>query len=502
MNLTVEYLLLYGSILVIVGLFLTRAGFKLGMPTLLLFLGVGILAGSGGFGIELNDPHIAQFIGVMALTIILFSGGMDTAYKEIRPIIAPGTALASVGVLITALLTGVFIYYLFQLFGKEFALTFPQALLCGAVMSSTDSASVFSILRSKEIQLKEQLKPTLEFESGSNDPMAYMLTIILIQMCQEDTISVWSGLGMLAMQLVLGGLLGYALGRIAVWTLNKIVLPSSSLYSILLLACAAFIYAATSELGGNGYLAVYIGGLVVGNARIPNKKNIANFFDGFAWLWQLIMFLTLGLLVNAQELFSVAIPAIIIGIFLMLFGRPISVFLTLLPFRKYFSLKAQTYISWVGLRGAVPIIFATYPWVAGIEHSQLIFHIVFFITLLSLIIQGGTVTSLANKLGLIDTEKKKKMFASFDLPEEIKSAISEIIVNKSMIEKGDKLKDLPIPNHTLALMIQRDGSYFIPRGETALHIGDHVLLISDDEEALLQSYEELGITSYSLERNE
>lgn len=500
MPVTAEFLLLYGSILVIFGLFLCKASFKLGMPTLLLFLGIGIFAGSGSFGIELNNPDIAQFIGVLALTVILFSGGMDTDFRDIRPVIGPGITLASVGVLITALLIGTFIYYLFQFF-EGISLTYPQALLCGAVMSSTDSASVFSILRSKSVQLKHRLKPTLEFESGSNDPMAFLLTILLIQVIQAGEFNAWSAVWLLTQQLVFGSILGYVLGKVAVWMINRFVLPSTSLYSILLLACASFVFAATSRVGGNGYLAVYIAGLVVGNSRMSNKKTITNFFDGFAWLWQLIMFLTLGLLVNAKELWSVAIPALLISVFVILLGRPLSVFLTLIPFPKFFSVKAKAYISWVGLRGAAPIIFATYPWLAGVEHSQLIFHIVFFITLVSLIVQGGTVTYMASKLNLIDRSKKAKLFASFDLPDEIKSALSEIIVNKSMIEKGNKLKDLPLPDHTLALMIQQDGRYKIPKGNTVLKEGDHVLLISDDEEALLQSYEELGITTYSLERN-
>lgn len=500
MPITAEYLLLYGSILLIFGLFLSKASFKLGMPTLLLFLGIGMFAGSGHFGIELNSPDIAQFIGVLALTVILFSGGMDTDFKDIRPIIGPGAALASLGVLLTALLTGTFIYFLFSL-SPYTTLSYPQALLCGAVMSSTDSASVFSILRSKSIHLKQRLKPTLEFESGSNDPMAFLLTILLIQVIQDGEFSVWTALWLLLKQLSLGTLMGYALGKIAVRMLNKFVLPSTSLYSILLLACASFVFAATSGVGGNGYLAVYIAGLVVGNSRISNKKTIANFFDGFAWLWQLIMFLTLGLLVNIKDLWAVAIPALLIGLFLIFVGRPLSVHFTLMPFPKFFSIKGQSYISWVGLRGAAPIIFATYPWLAGVENSQLIFHIVFFITLVSLVIQGSTVTFVAEKLNLVDKSKRVNKFSSFDLPDEIKSALSEIIVNKSMLEKGNKLKDLPIPDHTLALMIQRDGRYKIPKGNTTLKEGDHVLLISDDEEALLQSYEELGITSYSLERN-
>lgn len=498
---TTELFLLYGSILVIVGILISRASFRLGLPTLLLFLGVGILAGSTGH-INFNSPEIAQGVGIIALTIILFSGGMDTDFKDIRPVLVPGGLLATVGVFLTAVCTGGFIYYLFRWIGGGSAiLTFPQALLFGAVMSSTDSASVFSILRSKEISLKYKLKPLLEFESGSNDPMAYMLTVILVQMLQSGDLNVWRGVGMFFQQFILGGAFGYLLGKMSVWFLNKINLHSTSLYSILLLAVACFVFATTSYVGGNGYLAVYLSGLVVGNSKVVNKKSMMRFFDGFQWLCQLIMFLTLGLLVNGSELFESAPLALLIAAFLMLVGRPVAVFLTMLPFCCRFNLRAQLYVSAIGLRGAVPIIFAIYPWVAGLEHAQLIFNIVFFITLLSLTIQGSTVTWLARKLRLIDTAHRKGVFTEVDLPENIKSTISEIVVSASMIEKSNQLKDLPLPDHTLAILVQREGTFFIPRGNTELHHGDHVLMISDDEDALVQAYEELGVQSYSLERN-
>lgn len=498
---TIEILLLYGSILVIVGILISRASFKLGLPTLLLFLAVGILAGSTEY-INFNNPVLMQGIGVVALTIILFSGGMDTNYREIKPVLAPGALLATVGVFLTAIFTGGFIYYLFKLVGNGASiLTFPQALLMGSVMSSTDSASVFSILHSKEIALKHNLKPLLEFESGSNDPMAFMMTLILVQMLQVGEINVWKCVLMFVQQIVVGGVVGYMLGRLAVWCLNKVHLPSGALYSILLLAMACFIFAITAYVGGNGYLAVYLSGLVVGNSKIMHKKSMMRFFDGFQWLCQLIMFLALGLLVNAQNLWHSAPMALLIAGFLMIIGRPLAVMLTLLPFHKVFNFKSQVYISGIGLRGAVPIIFATYPWVAGLEHAQLIFNIVFFITLLSLTIQGSLVSWLAKVLHLVDGPTRKGVFSGVDLPENIKSTISEIVVSQSMIEKSNQLKDLHLPDHTLAILVQREGVFFIPRGNTELAKGDHVLMISDDEDALVQAYEELGIQTYSLESN-
>lgn len=496
-----DQLLLYGSILAVVGLYLSKAGFRMGLPTLLLFLGVGMAAGSTDF-FDFNDPVIAQAIGTVALVVILFSGGMDTSWREVRPILAPGALLATVGVLLTALVTGVFIYYLFRWLDFGVELSLLESLLFASVMSSTDSASVFSILRSKKTHLKYHLKPLLELESGSNDPMAYMLTVILISMIgMGKDVSVWSGVWMFVVQFSLGVSLGLVLGKGAVWLVNKSHLYATSLYPILMLAVAFLIYSFTNSIGGNGYLAVYVSGLVIGNARMQYSVTIAKFFDGIQWLSQLVMFVALGLLVDVPYLLELAVPAILISLFMLFFGRPIAVHLTLLPFWGMLRSKSQMYVSWVGLRGAVPIIFAMIPWVEGVEHAQLMFTIVFFITIISLLVQGTTVQMMAGKLDLVDTDVREKVFADIDLPQHIKSSISEMIVSKNMIEKSNQMKDLPLPDHTLAIMVQRDGEYFIPKGHTVLSEGDHVLFISDDEEALVQAYEELGVNNYSMEKN-
>ena len=500
-NLTTELLLLYGSILAIAGLYLSKAGFRFGLPTLLLFLGVGILAGSTGV-IQFNDPEIAQAIGVVALTVILFSGGMDTSYQEVKPIMVPGALLATVGVLLTALLTGTFIYYLFKWIDGPVQLTYLQSLLFASVMSSTDSASVFSILRSKKTNLKYNLKPLLEFESGSNDPMAYMLTVILIQMIQSDgAATIWDAVGMFAVQFSLGALLGLVLGWLAVKLVNRFDLHATALYPILILCIAFFIYAVTYQLGGNGYLAVYIAGMVVGNMDMVYSKTIARFFDGIQWLCQLIMFLALGLLVDFFSLVDVVVPAMLIALFVLFLGRPMAVFLTLLPFWNKLNCKAQLYVSWVGLRGAVPIIFATVPWVAGVESAELIFTVVFFITLFSLIIQGTSVQVVAEKLGLVDNTVKEHVFQEMDLPQYIKSTLSEMIVSEQMIARSNKLKDLDMPDHTLAILVQRRGDFFIPKGHTELEVNDHVLFISDNDEALVRVYQELGIKEYKMVKN-
>ena len=326
MTLDAGNILLIGSILLFVSIVVGKAGFRFGVPALLLFLGVGMLFGTDGLGIEFNNPQTAQFIGVIALSIILFSGGMDTSASEIKPVLGQGIILATVGVMLTALLTGYFIYYITNLWDSFINLTFIESLLLASVMSSTDSASVFSILRSKRQGLKENLRPMLELESGSNDPMAYMLTILLIQMIQSGESSLVNTALQFVMQMSIGAVAGFLLGRLAVYSINKLNI-NQSLYPVLLLAFVFFIFSFTDLLRGNGYLAVYIAGLVVGNKKMIHKKSLTTFFDGITWLFQIVMFLTLGLLVNPAELLPIASLGILVGIFMIILARPLSVFL-------------------------------------------------------------------------------------------------------------------------------------------------------------------------------
>ena len=405
-----ENILLVGAILLFLSVLVGKTGAKFGVPALLLFLGVGMLAGSDGFGIYFDSPQIAQFIGTVALCIILFSGGMDTHYREIKPILAPGVTLATLGVLMTTIITGLFIYSLSDLLPGNFQLGLLESMLLAAVMSSTDSASVFSILRSKGISLKERLRPTLELESGSNDPMAYMLTILLIQVIEIGVIDWPHSIVLLFMQLSIGAAAGFALGYAIVWIINRINVPNESLYPVLLFSCVFFVFAFTNLLQGNGYLAVYIAGLVVGNRKFVHKRSLTTFFDGFTWLFQIVMFLTLGLLVNPSELPAVAGVGLLVAIFMIVVSRPISVFACLLPFRR-FTTRARVYISWVGLRGAVPIIFATYQLMsAEIPNARMIFNIVFFVTIVSLLVQGTTVSAMARWLGLVGKSEEKEIF--------------------------------------------------------------------------------------------
>ena len=495
-----ENILLVGAILLFLSVLVGKTGAKFGVPALLLFLGVGMLAGSDGFGIYFDSPQIAQFIGTVALCIILFSGGMDTHYREIKPILAPGVTLATLGVLMTTIMTGLFIYSLSDLLPGNFQLGLLESMLLAAVMSSTDSASVFSILRSKGISLKERLRPTLELESGSNDPMAYMLTILLIQVIEIGVIDWPHSIVLLFMQLSIGAAAGFALGYAIVWIINRINVPNESLYPVLLFSCVFFVFAFTNLLQGNGYLAVYIAGLVVGNRKLMHKRSLTTFFDGFTWLFQIVMFLTLGLLVNPSELPAVAGVGLLVAIFMIVVSRPISVFACLLPFRR-FTTRARVYISWVGLRGAVPIIFATYPLMsAEIPNARMIFNIVFFVTIVSLLVQGTTVSAMARWLGLVGKSEEKEIF-NVALPDEIKSAMSEIELTDEALSGGNKLMNLSLPDNTLVVMVKRREQYFVPKGHTHLQSGDRLLVISDNDEELRKSYESLGISRYTMRKN-
>ena len=481
--------MLIGALLLFVAVLAGKVAYKFGAPALLLFLGVGMVF--GWEFISFNSPELTQFIGMIALCIILFSGGMDTSFKDIRPVIGPGLVLATFGVILTALILAGFINLIAPWIGFEFS--FPAALLLAATMSSTDSASVFSILRSKKQGLSENLRPLLELESGSNDPMAYMLTVVMIAaLSHTGNTGIGANIFSLLIQLTMGGVMGFLIGRAAVWAINRVNLQNTSLYSVLLLACIFFSFAITDLVHGNGYLAVYIAGLVVGNNRITQKHTLTVFFDGFTWLMQIVMFLMLGLLVDTRELIEprVLLLGVAVGCFMILIARPASVLMCLLPFRK-FSTKARLYISWVGLRGAVPILFATYPLIEGIEQADLLFNVVFISTIISLVVQGTTVSGMANTLGLAYAERESSF--EVNLNEDISSALTEVEVNPSLLKSGRTLKEITLPEHTLVMMIYREGNYFVPQGNTELFVGDKLLVISDRSEELASTYHSMGI---------
>ena len=485
-----ENVVLVGALLLFVAVMAGKVAYRFGAPALLLFLGVGMLFGLNF--ISYRSVEMTQFVGMIALCIILFTGGMDTKFSEIKPIIGPGVVLATVGVVMTAFVLAGFVWLVAPWLGIE--IPFALALLLASTMSSTDSASVFSILRSKKQGLKQNLRPLLELESGSNDPMAYMMTILLISVVSNTS----SGVGLcmsvvfFVVQMVVGALSGYLIGRLAVWTINRIKLANHSLYSVLLLAFIFFSFAFTDLIKGNGYLAVYLSGLVIGNHKLEQKRPLTVFFDGFTWLMQIVMFLTLGLFVNSNELLEprVLILGGLVGAFMILVARPLTVFTCLLPFRK-FTTKARLYVSWVGLRGAVPILFAIYPLMAHVENAGLLFNVVFLGTIISLLVQGTTVSGMANLLGLAYEERESAF--SVDMHQDMKSALTEVEVNETMLESGHTLKDITLPENTLVMMVCRDGEYFVPQGKTELKLGDKLLVISDRSEELATTYKDMGI---------
>lgn len=486
MTFTTDSIVLIGSIVVFAAILAGRAGARLGMPSLLLFLAVGMLCGQDGLGIQFDNSGIAQFIGMLALCVILFSGGLDTRYSDIKPIWKPGAMLATAGVVVSALLTAVFIYGISQIFSLQ--LSFLEALLMASVMSSTDSASVFSILRGKRQTLKQNLRPLLELESGSNDPMAYIMTLIVLSMTLggENNHLGWQYVLMtLTLEICVGTIAGILFGRGIVWVMNRANIKDTSLASILLLAAVFVTFSVTDTIHGNGYLAVYIAGLVTGNGTMVAKKALSKSMNGYTWLFQIAMFLTLGLLVNPSSLVEprTAALGLGVGLFMMLVARPVAVMLCLLPFRN-FSFKARLFMSWVGLRGAVPIIFATYPLVEihrgfNPTTAYMIFNVVFFITILSLALQGSTVSALARRFGLLEPEPEDRF--GIDLPDKIQAALSEVEVNDDFLAAGDTLKDTAVPDNTLVLLVKRGEHYFVPRGATKLRKGDILLTIAEDK---------------------
>ena len=465
---TAENTLLIGSILLFVSIVVGKTGYRFGVPTLLLFLVVGMLFGSDGLGLQFHDAKDAQFIGMVALSIILFSGGMDTKFREIKPILGPGIVLSTVGVLLTALFTGLFIWWISGMSWSNIYLPITTSLLLASTMSSTDSASVFAILRSQKMNLKHNLRPMLELESGSNDPMAYMLTIVLIQFIQSSGMEVGAIVGSFVIQFIVGAAAGYVLGKLAIRMLNKLNIDNQALYPILLLAFVFFTFSITDLLKGNGYLAVYIAGIMVGNNKIMHRKDIYTFMDGLTWLSQIIMFLCLGLLVNPHEMLEVAAVALLIGVFMIIIGRPLSVFLCLLPFRKI-TMKSRIFVSWVGLRIISFFNFFYF----------FIFNIVFFITIVSLVVQGTTISFVARILNLSKPLEKTGNDFGVELPEEIDSDLSDMTITKSMLEEADTLKDMNLPKGTLVMIVKRGDEFLIPNGTLKLHEGDKLLLISE-----------------------
>ena len=470
---SIELYLLITAFLMLLSVLASKLSTNFGIPSLFIFLGLGMLAGSDGIlGIHFDNVELAQNIGTLALIFILFGGGLDTAWKAIKPVLKDGLFLATLGVLLTAFFVALCVYYILDF-------TFLESLLLGAIISSTDAAAVFAILRAKGISLKKKLTPLLELESGSNDPMAIFLTVAILQILllpESSSVSEW--LFKFFLQFIIGGALGFVFGYLLPHILNRIHLSFYGLYPVFTIGWILFLFAGSSMLGGNGFLAVYVAGIVANTKEFVHKKNLIGFHEGLSWIMQITVFLALGLLVFPSELPDVALSGLIIAFWLMFVARPAGVFLSTMF--SSFTIKEKTFISWVGLRGAVPIILATYPYLQGFEKSNLIFNIVFFIVLFSILIQGTTLPLVAKWLNV---ESKSKDFKPEDI---IASPLFYHTLKQFYIEEnspaiGLSIVELDLPTDFLILLIKREKDYIKPTGSSILKENDMLLIQCNSE---------------------
>lgn len=483
-NLLSEHMLLLCSILIFAAVLVTKVGSRYGVPSLLLFLLLGMVAGKDGLGVRFDDFELAEGIGHFAMTIILFTAGLETPIHETRPVLRQGTLLSTLGVLLTVLFSGLFIWLVF---GTARNTPLAACFLLAAVMGSTDSASVFSVLRSKKLHLRENLGPMLELESGSNDPMAYILTIVLTQVMTGSQSAMSAGsqvmdcFGLVFLQVFVGAAVGFGVGAAGRWLIGRLQLAGSPLYAILILSLGFFANGIAGLLMGNGLLALYVTAIIIGNrADLPHRKEILHFFDGMTWLMQLVMFLMLGLLASPSKMLPMILPALVIGHFMIFVARPASVFLSLLPFRGL-SFRAKVFTSWVGLKGAGPILFALCPVVAGLEGADDMFNIVFLITLISLLLQGMTLSPVARMLRLSYEEDPKVETFGMEIPEEM-GMLRDHTVTEEDLQGGATLRDLGLPHGIRVMMVRRGDSYLVPHGSMPLEVGDRLVIIMGDSD--------------------
>ncbi|MCD7740558.1 MAG: potassium/proton antiporter [Candidatus Gastranaerophilales bacterium] len=466
-----DKIILITSLMFLAAVISSKLAGKFGVPSLLIFITIGVFFGSDGVGnIYFDNYYTARFIGIIALVYILFMGGLSIDIKEVKPVFTRGIILATAGVFITAIITGFLGHYFLDYNLKE-------CMLLGAIVSSTDAAAVFSILRSKDINLKKHLKPLLEFESGSNDPMAVFLTTGIISFITNEISSVYDLIFMFFKQMIVGIMCGYIIGKSAVKLINKIHLEYNGLYVVLTTAIVALAYSFPDYIGGNGFMSVYICGLTMSASKFVHKKMLINYHDGIAWLMQIVMFLMLGLLVFVKDLYTVVKPAFILTFILVIIARPVAVFISMIGFRE--NIKEKLFISWVGLRGAAPIVLATFPLLAAINHSHEIFNIIFFVVIFSVLIQGTTIP-LSAELLKVDAPSPEYI----NSPIEFEAGESDKKLFKFQIEcqapaVNRTLKDLELPNNTLITMISRGGDFLIPSGNTVLEECDIVFIFSD-----------------------
>jgi cell volume regulation protein A len=464
-------ILLLGSVLA------SKASAKLGIPALVLFIVLGMLAGSDGpGGLHFEDYKFAQLLGQVALALIIFSGGLDTQWDSVKPIIWRAVSLSTFGVAISC---GLVAWFCVQFLGFSWV----EGLLLGAVVSSTDAAAVFSVLRARAINLRRRLIPTLETESGSNDPMAVFLTVAFIQLIQRPESSPWSMAGMFLLEMAVGLVFGWVMGRMARWLMAHIRLEYDGLYPAITIAVVLLTFGGSHLLLGNGYLAVYVLGLTLGKENFLHRLSLIQFHDGLAWLMQIAMFLTLGLLSYPTKLGEIAGAGLLLAFFLMLVARPVSVYASLAFFRM--RRRERLFIAWGGLRGAVPIILAIFPLLSGVPKSEEMFHLVFFVVMVSVLVQSTTLPAMAKLLGVVVPPDKDVWLPKAG------SDLIEVVVADGSRADGQMVVNLGLPSTALLVLLRRREKGYVPRGSTILQAGDLITIATrkQDGEELRKVFE-------------
>lgn len=467
--------ILVGALLLLGGVLLSKTSSRLGVPSLLLFLGLGMVAGSDGLlGIEFDDVELARSIGIVALTLILFSGGLGTRWDDVRPALRPGMSLATIGVLVSAATLGL-------LASLVLGIDPLQGLLLGGIIASTDAAAVFSVLRSRGVRLGTRLRSLLELESGSNDPASVFLTIGVISLIQGDGTTVVQLVWDFVVQMSLGVAAGLAAAAGAVRLINRLRLDVDGLYPVITLATVLAVFEAVTWLGGSGFLAVYVAGVAMAHRDFLHRRSLVRFHDAVAWLMQIAMFVVLGLLVFPSRLPEVAGPAVVVAVLLMFVARPFATAIALAPFRMPWRHKA--FVSWVGLRGATPIILATFPVVAGVPDADTIFDVVFFVVITSVLVQGTTISFAARRLGLGDEDSTDVGRVSFDavIAGDTGHCLHEIRLVDDAPASGVTLMDLALPAQVLVVLVRRGDASLMPQGNTRLQSGDELLVFADSD---------------------
>lgn len=463
-----EVTLLFVAGFLLLAVLASKVSSKLGVPSLLLFVGIGMLAGSDGpGGIVFENFEVAKQVGLILAAFILFSGGLDTDFSLVRPILAPGLLLSSVGVFLTAGLIGLFAHY---------ALGFPlmTGLLLGAIVSSTDSAAILSVIRQRGLFVRPPTSTLLEFESGTNDPMAVFLTIGIAQVIVNPDLTLMSLAPRLFLQMGMGAALGYGMGVGLVWLINRLRLDNDGLYSVVTLAGVGITYGAANVLGGSEYLAVYVAGLTMSQRTFLHKVSLIRFHDGIAWLLQICVFMALGLLAFPSQLLPAAGIGTAVAVFLILVARPVAVWSCLVWFK--FPRGMKRFMSWAGLRGAFPIILGTVPILSGIERGHVMFNIVFFVVLLSVLIQGSTMRALGRRLDIITDRDDSEPALTQN------SELLEIEVSGDSRSIGRRVFEVGLPQTALIALLKRDGRDYVPTGGTILKAGDRLFIATRRED--------------------